>query len=351
MRSVDTAPLISVIILNYNGAPWLPRCLDSLRRQTIFEQIEVLVADNKSPDGSDQLAEQLMQGWPNGRVIQNGENLGFAEGNNRAAATAKGKYLFLLNNDTWLEPDCLAKLVEGVDTAGAAAACPLVLNYNDNSFQSMGAAGFDIFGLPTCRKGVVGTKRVLMPEGCAFLVRREVYERLGGLDSQLFMFSEEYDFSWRMWAAGHTGVAIHAAAMHHRGAAHVNPAGGAATIELRTSDTKRFYANRNALLAVLKNAQHVLLLMALLQLLMLTLEALVGLILVRRCSFIQRAYIQAVADCWCLRKHILSERRRIKSFRKRGDFWMLRFLRLRPNRWDELQRIRKMGIPQVTADK
>src|SRR5438128_1817745 len=89
-------PLITVIVLNYNGARWLKRCLPSLKDQTIFIQLEIIVADNASPDKSDQLAAELMNGWQNGRVLQHGENLGFCEGNNRAAMQAKGKYLFFL---------------------------------------------------------------------------------------------------------------------------------------------------------------------------------------------------------------------------------------------------------------
>jgi GT2 family glycosyltransferase len=103
-------PLVSIIVLNYNGARWLERCLGSLRQQTIFERMEVLVADNASPDGSDRLAADYMRGWPNGRVIQHGENLGYCEGNNRAALQAKGEWFLFLNNDTWTEPDCLETL-------------------------------------------------------------------------------------------------------------------------------------------------------------------------------------------------------------------------------------------------
>ena len=88
------APLISVVILNYNGAKWIERCLLSLREQTIFSQIEVIVADNLSSDGSDLLSEKVLRGWPNGRFVQNGANLGFCEGNNRGVKPATGQYCF-----------------------------------------------------------------------------------------------------------------------------------------------------------------------------------------------------------------------------------------------------------------
>lgn len=342
-------PLISVIVLNCNGARWLTRCLDSLRQQTIFDRMEVLVSDNNSADGSDTAAAAYMQDWPNGRVIQNGANLGYCEGNNRGAAQARGEFLLFLNNDTWLEAECLERLLHEVDRVHADAATPLVLNYGDDSFQSIGAAGLDLFGLATARIPLAETGDVFMPEGCSYLIRRELFEQLGRFDSEFFIFSDETDLSWRLWIAGHRAVGVPAARLHHRGAAYVNPAGGDVVAEFRTSDTKRFLANRNGLLMLFKNAQHVLFLLVPAQLLLLAMESVVGLAIVRRWGFVKRAYVDAVLDCWRLRKHVFAERKRVRSFRRRGDWWMLRFLRLRPNRWDELVRTWKSGLPKVDA--
>jgi GT2 family glycosyltransferase len=79
---------VSVIVLNYNGARWLERCLNSLRAQTIFDQIEVILADNASSDGSDQLGKRIVEAWAAGIFVQHGQNLGYCEGNNRAADAA-----------------------------------------------------------------------------------------------------------------------------------------------------------------------------------------------------------------------------------------------------------------------
>jgi GT2 family glycosyltransferase len=341
-------PLVSVIVLNYNGARWLEHCLDSLRAQTIFEQMEVVVADNLSSDGSDQLAKKIVESWPRGAFIQHGQNLGYCEGNNRAAEGTHGQYLFFLNNDTWLEPRCLEQLLAEAQRTGASAAAPLVLNYDDETFQSLGAFGFDIFGLASTRGYSVETREVLMPEGCAYLIRRELFHELGRFDREFFMFADEFDLSWRVWISGHEAVAVPSAKLHHRGAAQVNPVGGAAAVEFRTSDAKRFYANRNSLLVLLKNARHVLLALVPLQLGLLLIEAVAGLALVRRWTFVKRAYWDAIADCWRLRQHVRAERRRIRQFRRRGDLWMLRFLCWRLNRWDEVQRLRQFGVPRVT---
>lgn len=340
-------PLISVIILNYNGLPWLERCLDSLKNQTINERIEIIVTDNLSTDGSDRLAEALIEKIPNGRFIQNGANLGFCEGNNRGAAFAKGKYLFFLNNDAWLEQDTLELLAAECEKRGAAAAGPLILNYDDNSFQSSGAEGFDIFGLPSGRRQVSSIKPLLMPEGCAYFVTRNAFETIGRFDSEFFMYADEYDLSWRLWICGYSIISVPVARVHHRGAANVNPAGGEKVVETRTSDTKRYYANRNCLLVLLKNAEHLLLSFVLLQFFLLVLEALVSMVLVRRWSYIRRAYIQAVSDCFKMRRHLFLERKALAELRKVGDFRMLQFLRIRLNRFDEFKRILAFGLPKV----
>ena len=341
--------LLSVIILNYNGARWMERCLASLKRQTILSQMEVIVADNRSGDGSDQLAEKLLAEFPAGRFIQNGDNLGYCEGNNRPAHSALGKYLLFLNNDTWLEPDCLEKLLDEVQRTGADAATPLISNYEDDSFQSLGAGGFDIFGLSSSRLPHTDTRAVLMPEGSAYLIRGDLFHQIGGFDPEFFMYADEMDLSWRVWLSGHKAIAVPRARLHHRSAAAANPSGGGSIIELRTNATTRYYSNRNSLLVILKNAQHILLLSAVLQVGMLIAEALAAAILTRSGTFVRRAYWDAVRDCWGLRRHIVEQRHRIKAFRKRSDWWMLRFFRIRLNRWDELLRIRRIGLPKVSG--
>ena len=215
--------------------------------------------------------------------MEHGQNLGYCEGNNRAAETAHGQYLLFLNNDTWLEPRCLDQLLAEVQRTGAGAAAPLALNYEDDTFQSLGAFGFDLFGLASTRAFSAETREVLMPKGCAYLIQRKLFQEVGRFDPEFFMFADEYDLSWRVWISGHQAVAVPSTKLHHRGAAEVNPAGGGAAVEFRTSDSKRFYANRNGLLVLLKNARLLLLLLLVpLQLGLLVLEAVAALALVRR---------------------------------------------------------------------
>src|SRR6185295_4386986 len=120
MSESPPVPLVSVVVLNYNGERWIERCLASVKAQSLGSSLELIVADNLSTDGSDKTAERILQNSPNSLFVQNGDNLGYCEGNNRAAKRARGQYLLFLNNDAWLEPDCLEKLLAEVKATNAS---------------------------------------------------------------------------------------------------------------------------------------------------------------------------------------------------------------------------------------
>ena len=347
MKPENAAPAASIVVLNHNGVEWLERCFSSLRRQTIFAQLEVILVDNASTDASVATARQLLADFPMGWVLENKENLGFCEGNNVGARAARGKYVFFLNNDTWLEPECMERLLAETARAGAHASTPLVLDYDDDQFQNLGFLGFDIFGLPSPSAQCAETREIFIPCGCSYLIDREWFLKVGEFDALFFIYSDEVDLSWRVWIAGGHIVGVPSARLHHRGAAGVNPKGGEKVVEVRTTDRKRFLANRNSLLTLMKNGRLALLLFLPPQVFLVVLEALVSLMFIRRWSFFQKTCLDALADCWRMRGHVRAERRRVASFRRRGDFWMLRFFRLPLNRWFEIQRLVRYGFPKV----
>jgi GT2 family glycosyltransferase len=240
-------------------------------------------------------------------------------------------------------------LIDEAQAADASVATPQVMDYQDGIHleQTVGGIGFDIFGLLCGSTNSSNRREVFVAAGCSLLIEADLFRRLGGFDSQFFMYADEFDLCWRVWSAGQKVVWVPTAKLHHRGAAAVNPRGYQKVLENRTSDTKRFYANRNNLLVLLKNSQHVLLITVPLQLFMLSMEASIMALMTRRWSHIRRAYLEAFWDCWRLRRHIFAERRRLRRLRRRGDFWMLRFLHGGLNRWDELRRFRRLGFPKV----
>jgi hypothetical protein len=338
--------LVSVVIVNYNCKAWVPRCLESLREQTIYDRIEVIFTDNISRDGSDLQAQELMKDWPHGVFLQTGANLGFGGGANRGAALAKGKFLFFLNPDVWIERDCLERLAEASGQNHLGVATPTVMNYNDDTLQSKGTSGFDIFGLLVDPRASDRTPRLFSP-GSFYFIRRDLFEKIGGWDDHFFMYGEEMDIAWRIWISGETVGAVPDAGMHHWGAAVDNPRGGDRVVKLRSNDTKRFCTHRNHLLALLKSTQHLLLLLVLTSIALALLEGLAGAIWLRRWSFFSNTSWKALVACWQLRGYWMAERRRINGFRKRGDFWLIRFLSWRMNRWAELRQILKLGMPKM----
>jgi GT2 family glycosyltransferase len=342
-------PKISVIVLNYNGRQWLPRCFESLEAQTIFADIEVIVTDNKSADGSDQFAAAWLAQRKKGRVVQNGANLFYCGANNNGAAVATGEFLLFLNNDTWLEPDCLEKLYGETLHAGADGAAPLVLDYDDDTFQSGGVNRLDLFGMVSGGPPSNTVTETFDSPGCSLFVRADTFRKIGGFAPELLIYVDEIDLSCRVWIAGGKIVCVPAARVHHRGAAVVNPEGKTKTVESRTSETKRFLTNRNGILFILKNSQHFLLLLLIPHLLLLLAEAMVSLVLVRRWSYVRKSYLSAIAEAFRMRAHVREWRRRIAGFRRRGDFWMLRFFRLKPGRWSDVTRLFKYGPPKVDA--
>ncbi len=340
-------PVVSVVILNWNAARWIPRCLESLREQTLFEKIEVIFADNMSGDDSEMIARAGMAGWPNGSFIPTGGNYGFGGGSNRGAAAARGKYLFFLSPDVWLEKTCVEELVAVGEQSGAAAVAAKVLNYADDTVQWWLDDGFDIFGMgvgvPAGRSPTTSSCAGTFP-----FVRAEVFRMLGGFDEKFFMYGEEGDLAWGILISGGNIALAPNARIHHRGEAAVNPQGGEQITEFRTSGRKRFYANRNHLLNLLKYSEHVLLLLPAAFASLLIVEGIFWLVWTRRWSVAQTTSLEPLRDCWRLRGHVRAQRQRVKTFRRRSDWWMLRFFRWRLGCWREFKKLLKLGPPKIS---
>jgi len=346
MNVTPPAPAVSVVILNWNAAQWIPRCLESLRQQTIFQQIEIIFADNASSDDSEKIARAGMAGWSNGKFLQNGGNFGFAGGCTRGAVVAAGKYLFFLNPDVWLEPNCLEELVSAGEKTGATAVAPMILNYTDDTVQWWLDDGFDFSGWVVSAR--FNRDRMMSFSGGTFaFIRADAFRKLAGYDEEFFMYGEEEDLAWRIWIGGGNVATAPNARLHHRGAVAVNPQGGEQITELRTSERKRFYANRNHLLVLLKHSQHILLLSAGAFVGMLFIEGLFWLLLKRRWSLVQATALEPLRDCWRLREHVRTKRKQVRHFRQRSDWWMLRFFCWRSGRVGDLKNILKFGLPKI----
>jgi GT2 family glycosyltransferase len=213
-------PLASIIIPNWNGAPFLPACLDSLRRQS-YPRFEVLVVDNASTDGSVALIER---DYPEVRLVRLPTNRGLTGGVNAGIHAARGEVIALLNNDTEADPDWLSELLRALEAdpeAGMAASKMLLFDRRDLIHSAGDVYGVD--GLPGNR-GVWqkdegqfdGTRRVFGACGGAAAYRRAMLEEIGLFDEAFFMYCEDVDMAWRAQLAGYPCAFAPRAIVYHR---------------------------------------------------------------------------------------------------------------------------------------
>ena len=225
---------LSVIVVTYNSRELTLACAASvLAEQQALPlgslQIELLVVDNASSDGT---AEALRLAAPQARVLVQRANLGFAGGNNLGLAAAQGRYLLLLNSDAEVRPGALAALVAFMDAHPDAGACGPMLVNPDGSLQptgrdlpTLGSLFLDMTKLYKlwkrdlyAQQGRDYTQTVAVGElsAAAFLVRRRVYEQVGGLDTGFFFYYEDVDWCKRIGDAGYRIYYVPTAQVMHR---------------------------------------------------------------------------------------------------------------------------------------
>lgn len=246
---------VAVIILNWNGEKLLREFLPSVVANTDTSIADVIVADNGSTDGSREL---LRKDFPQVKLLEFDENLGFAGGYNRALRETGYRYTLLLNSDVETPAGWLTPLHDFMEAHPDAAACqPKILSYKQKEkFEYAGAAGgfIDRNGYPYCRGRIFDTVEddngqydtpveVFWATGAALMVRTDLYEKAGGLDERFFAHMEEIDLCWRLLLMGHTLWCVPASHVYHLG-------GGS----LPAANPRKTYLNfRNNLLLLHKN--------------------------------------------------------------------------------------------------
>lgn len=222
---------LSVIVVSWNTKDLLQGCLDSIRDTVSAIEHEVIVVDNGSTDGSRELVSSE---YPEVLLIANDRNLGFAGANNQAIGVSRGRLVLLLNSDAVLLPGAASQLVDFLDShSGSAVAGAQLLN-PDGTFQ------WSYANFPTLvGELLLATKLAKLVHGATFpsyseedsqqeravdwvmgacmLVRRSAIERVGMLDEDYFMYTEETDWCYRMVQAGWTVDYVPAAKVVHWG--------------------------------------------------------------------------------------------------------------------------------------
>ncbi len=219
---------VSVIIVTHNSRPALDECLSGLKAGLNGNGHEIIGVDNASSDSSQQAVREH---FPQARVVANRRNVGFASACNEGARIATGEYLMFLNPDATIDSDAIEQLVVAIKSRDDAGVVVGRMRFPDGSFQA------------TCRKlprldnmlfsrGSIfsrllrngshytlpdypDTTAVEASAGTMMMIRRELFEKVGGFDRRFFMFMEDVDLCLRLSALGHTNYFVPSAGAVH----------------------------------------------------------------------------------------------------------------------------------------
>lgn len=232
---MDPRPLVSVVIVHYNGAALLDACLASVFAQP-YRPIEVILVDNGSRDDS---LVMVQRKYPDVRIEAQATNLGFAEGNNRGVAVAKGEFVLLLNNDTEVTADWIPGLLEMLhDPHVAVVTSRVVTDGVPERFYTMNGSlnplGYNIMRV------FDDLSYVFFAGGASVMFRRA--EIPVPFLPEYFLYHEDVFLSWRMRLQGKDVRMSQRSLVYHR---------GSATTRTQTSAFVTFYQERNKILNAL----------------------------------------------------------------------------------------------------
>ena len=218
---------LSVVILNYNVRFFLEQCIRSVQRGISSLDAEIIVIDNDSKDGS---CEMVKEYFPSITLIENKDNVGFSTANNQAVAVAKGEYVCILNPDTAVGEDTFKLAIQYYEKTENIGALGVYLMDGTGSFLPESKRN-----LPTPKVSLLkltgfnskyyadyisetseGTVEVLV--GAFMLIKRDIYNEVGGFDEDYFMYGEDIDLSYKITQAGYQNHYLgNTTVLHYKG--------------------------------------------------------------------------------------------------------------------------------------
>ncbi len=240
-----TTPHFSVVIPNWNGKHFLTTCLDAIGRQSL-PNIEVIIVDNASSDGS----QQFIKGaYPGFQLVELERNRGFTGACNHGMDLASGEFIALLNNDTEVQQDWAAEVVAAFEQhpeVGIVASKMLLFDQRcrfhtaGDFFTNDGRAG-NRGAWETDTGQYDRAEYVFSACGGSAAYRRSMLEEIGTLDDDFFFLLEDVDLAWRAQLAGYRVWYTPTAIVYH----HLSATGGGATAS--------YHDGRNSIWLIVKN--------------------------------------------------------------------------------------------------
>jgi len=226
MKEEKKLPLVSVVILNYNGKKNLGNIIDHCLKSVLesnYPHFEVVFVDNASTDGSPSWVRQEFGHDPRLKVIVNSRNYGFSQGNNIGVKYATGEYVVFLNNDTEVDPMWLRELIKVMeaDPSIGVSQSKILLMSERNRFDVAGnyisGYGFAINrGARMIDHGQFDfVDEIFSAKGAALTIRRKVLDEVDLFDPRFFAYFEEADLCWRVWLKGYRVVFVPWSIVYH----------------------------------------------------------------------------------------------------------------------------------------
>ena len=211
-------PRVSVIVLNYNAGELLLNCIESVKKST-YKNLEIIVVDNISTDKSQETCKEK---YPNIKLIQNDENFGYCEGNNIGIRKARGDFIMILNPDTIVEPNCIRELIFAHEKLGEGLYQPKILSLNEKQVLQSTGNMIHVFGFGFAKdKGrkdeEIGEeiKKIGYASGTCLFTSKSVLEKVGLLDSFLFLYHDDLDLGWRASQIGINSYYVPKSKIYH----------------------------------------------------------------------------------------------------------------------------------------
>jgi len=305
----------SVILVNYNGMPHLDACISSVLKQS-YTNFEVIFVDNNSGDES---LEYTRSKFPNLIFVVNDKNLGYAGGIDSGLTHATGDYIAPLNIDTEVAPNWLGAMVAFLDeNPQVGAVTPKILLFNDRTKINVLGLNIHVTGLSFCRGLGQQDNDSVIPEnvpgvsGCSYLIRRHLFEQMGGAPAWCFMGNDDVIVSWLLRLMGYEIYYLPESIAFHK-------------YSLKMSPEKLFRLEKNRQILLLSTLKPLTLLACLPILLAIELMTIVYSLAKGR-SYV-RAKFAALASLWRERSNIKQRRAQYQLLRKISDFRLFKNLK------------------------
>lgn len=255
-------PIVSIIILNYNGKKYLDACFDSISKISYPKnRYEVIMVDNCSHDDS---VDYVTQRYPWVKVVRLKRNYGFTAGNNIGVKLSIGEYVVLLNNDVVVSRDWLIELVKKaiqysnsiITSKAFFLHDPEIINHDGSKATLVGRGFCTNCGVKdnAIPNSIKQSRFVIQPYGASMLIKKNIFEELGGFDEDYWTSLEDLDLGLRAWLYGYKVIYVPSSIFYH-------VAGGTAGKGSRMTDTMIFHTTKNSYMNILKcfDLSHVLL--------------------------------------------------------------------------------------------